>query len=427
MTTQDNHDKRNNEYISKFGKFFVWILSLLGSVLLTAFFKDYWEAPRPILQITGFEFRSVQSEQGEKPEVIVENELLNRIERHLFLPDLEPPITVDALEQKVREYERLRQTCTEVEKHLGNLTTLLLGQGAAISLDTRRKATLQMIADAPDSRLIESAAKVLADDVIDPKYQSHPAGSENLRVNLRDSIFDLSQIDEEKVAEEAGRNGPSAATQMRIQAHRTNIYRRLLIYYEPDVLVSFFNNVKDKLASYNREAEDIIGQLQKSADAGKAERIALDVLVSNRGQRPIAISGLGVLRLEVPPVKKGKMAGVFVPMIHTSDSTDITIIDGGKASTIHLLSRESVGQIIQANSLLLGGDGWTASKSLDESRLFLLFRAKTGELTATVSLARAGEEPQSSGVGPSAPLSVSQSAVERTIEEITKNWQTQEQ
>ena len=415
----DDQKQGREKLHSKIGRISLWTITVLGSALLTAFFKDYWEAPHPVLQITGFSFESAE---GDKTEITVDPELLRSIAKHDYLPDLKLPITLADLTKEIAEGEHIREQWLDEDGHVRNIVALIRSQGLGISLENRRKALLNLIVDEPGDINIESRAKILVagmEQALGPKYQCHPPGSEHLMVHLDDGEYNLSQVDEEKAAQDAGSaTDVNAPVKRRIDAHRTNIFRRLLIYYDPDLLLNVFTTLEKSIADENREAEGIIGQLKSSEKGLVGQRIALDILISNRGQRPVAIRGAGVLCLEVPAAKHGNPVRVLVPLVKASDS-EVTVVDGGKSNVIQVHSRDNLRDIVQANSAALGGDNWTSSRPLEESRFMLLFKAKTSELTAAVALVRAGEEPQRSRVGPSASLPVSQSATEQAIEQIS--------
>lgn len=390
-----------------------WPLSIVVSALLTSTFKDYWEAPRPVLQMT--EFKTLNPSPGDS-NLILDPSLVKAVGVHPYFEALESRMTRSSLRDKIREYQDERDVEGEVERYIPSLLRLLRTQSPAIPVEKRRRELLQMISDEPDQHeIIPQASKFTLDTFesrLPAEYQHHPEGLTNLMVPLTHSVADLSEIDETKT------DGLE-----RLNAHRKNLYKRLFVYYDQDLLVDFFATVQQYTHDNNTKADSLISQLNGLLDPDAGKKIALSVLVTNRGSRPLPILPVGILRLEVPSPQDSKPAVVaLVSMTSREGDPEIQIVKGGEALTVHLISTDTLVKVIQSKKDALGGEDWDADKPLDSSRLMLLYRGKTGGLTASIALARPGVEPKNALVGPSGPLPVMASSTERILEELKTSW-----
>ncbi|HTG32529.1 MAG TPA: hypothetical protein VLB76_06320 [Thermoanaerobaculia bacterium] len=398
----------------KFFRIFVWPISIVASAFLTSSFKDYWEAPRPVVELT--EFKTIDP-SPEDSLINIDPEIIKSTSVHPYLESLEPRMTRADLRSKLRTYQDERNTEGAIAQYILRLISLLQTQSAAIPVEKRRRDFLQLVSDEPSTNsIIEQASLFVLDDYegrLGPEYQSHPPGTQNAKAVLSHSVYDLSEVDESKV--EQGRN--------RLQTHRTNLYKRLLLYYNQDLLVDFFGAVRRYTLDNNEKADAIVKALDNMLDADAHKKIAIGVLVTNRGQRPAAILPFGILRLEIPSSDSSKPPSVtLIKLTSREGGPDLIVIDGGKAQMLRLISTQTVLELIQAGNASLGGDGWTSDKPLDSSRLMMLFRGRAGGLTASVALARAGVEPQKALVGPSKSLSVTSAGAERTLEQLSSTW-----
>ncbi len=242
------------------------------------------------------------------------------------------------------------------------------------------------------------------------------------QINLPDSVYDLSEVNEEAVQaailEKTG--SPSSAVAVKLAARRDNMYRRAIARYEPNILVPAFTCVAQRFKTDIAEAAAILKELEETLTKSAPPRIIVTATVSNRGQRPVALLDLGVLKLNVPDQGNGQSTVVSIPLKSESEDIKVFVVDGGRAEVVSLVSAETLSEIVSRNTPLLGGEQWSASKPVEESRLMMLYKAKVGQLSASVVLAAAGRQPNDSRIGESGIRVVGPSARDAIIDNLSR-------
>lgn len=409
----DRKDDSRQATPSRLTRGAVWVISIVMSALVTLYIRDRWEAPRPVVELTSLTFLDPRLGDASIP---IPPELVQKVSNHVYLSDLNRKETTESLKSKLEDHVEALLIRQKVEKYVSSLIDLLLQQSPAILLDTRRREFLQLLVDDPSGQqVVDSYAKVTIFDFeesLDARYMTHTPGTESLMVNLKDGVYNLSEIDEAKAE-------PGADL---LAARQSNLYRRLFVYYDQNLLAEFFRGVQKYIKEQNTLADEIIVATRELLDGAKQPRIAVALLVANRGRRPVALQTIGVLRLSVPKPTASGVVPVLLDLTASSDQQELVIVEADEAETVRLMSVETLREIVDRNAAVLGGESWDESRALAESRLMKLYDAKTGELVAAAAIARAGVKPGMVQIGPSAPVPVSAAAAEQARAVLQKAW-----
>jgi hypothetical protein len=356
-------------------KIAIWVITIIASAVLTAVVKDWWESPKPSIELTRLQLIVTPSSK----KMSLSQELKRLLDDHAYLESPKEAMTYDGAVEFVENIKDRIRLHSDVVAWFDSALDLIGKQSAAISLESRRHQLIQMISDEPSGKSVELTCRFVVDDIetqLDAKYLSHPKGQTRAVVNLPNSVYYLGEQPEDQTN-----------TGNRLDAHRANIYRRILLLYEPDVLVKLFSLARDRLKRNNNDATALLPKLQLAMTNAFPMSLAAEVLVSNRGQRPMAVRTVAIVKLRVP--SQNSSAAQTVPIRVQGSSDGVAVVEGGKAVTLTLYS-EPIERLISANPKTLGGEGWSQANGIDGSRLMLLYHAKTGSLLALVALARAG-------------------------------------
>jgi hypothetical protein len=384
----------------------LWALPIIGSSLITLLVKQWWDAPRPHIELTSLE---VNSPEETNAPILLGADLDNRIRNHAYFPNLELESPYSDVSEAIAEAKRQTDLADRSAKHLENLISLLKTQSAALALATRRREFLQAYVDRDREQVFIEfyGLEAIAEANLPEKYATHPVDSRRLTIKLNRSVYNLEEIDESQVArraEEANPNDPNAVAIATAKAQRVNRWRRLFVYYEPDVIVPFLAGVRDQIKTSAQSAKVLTSELNVIVASAREPRLFAKALVSNVGTRPLVLRRVAVMRLFVPEGDSKEASIVNVEAVSSQESGNVTVINGGMSSTLVLQSAKVLSEIITDSAANLGGENWAPTNDLDTSRLMLLWRAKQSGLRASVVLARGGCEPGKEKAGEEEPL-----------------------
>lgn len=394
-------------------KLLAWALSVAGSSLITLALKSYWDTPRPHIELTRLEVRRPETRDSI---VSLNPELDNRIRLHRFFPTIDTGAKSSEVANSLVRAKQQTALARRALQHLDALIGLVKTQSAAMGLANRRKEFLQTYCDKDlEQDFIEAYAlltSVTAD--LPEKYQAHPNDAKRLTVKLSRSSYNLTELDEDAIASGAVVRDPEDPNAYAValgHAQQVNRWRRILAYYEPDILVPFLSAIRETVEGDASSAEALTHEVQGLLDSAADLRLAADVLVSNKGGRPLAIRNQGALRLLLPE-NQGGGATVNVSIGVPGQEDGVTIIEAGGATSIAFSSKLPLASIVAGEPRVLGGDGWVAGADPNTSRLLHLWQAKPSGLRASVVLGRAGVEAARARAGESEAQPVGQSVDE---------------
>ena len=126
-----------------------------------------------------------------------------------------------------------------------------------------------------------------------PKYKTHPPewkNSETAFVKVTSTkAFKLSeQIIKEKDSE-----------QERFDKNLNNIFRRLWIYLDRDILIEVLSKTIETVDECRVKTEDFLQLMKQEEETFDPNRIEVKLLLSNTGKKPFVVSGYGLLKLIV--------------------------------------------------------------------------------------------------------------------------------
>jgi hypothetical protein len=388
---------------------------------VTLVIKDYWDAPRPRFELISLDLSaSTPNDQ----QLTIDPLLDARIRNHGYFPNLD---LAPKLKDVVEAVDKAKESNVLFERtlaHCDDLIQLVQTQSAARDKAQRRKDFLtKLVARDQEFKILERGMKFATDSFPLPRqYSSHPPNERNVRVDTGVSIFTLAELNPEAEASRAAAGSSDVNTYSTVlnDATRTNLFRRIVVYYEPDILIGFLEQVRKDLDRTRSEAMAIIAVLDPMVAAAREERITAEVLISNNGTKPLALRSEGLLRLNIPNQQGASASSVPVPLKAAGATEEINIVDGGKATILSFSSRDTLRAIIQGSPELLGGPNWSTGGSLDASRLVMLWKAATPALTASIALARAGAAPTDSKAGESPSTIVGVSTVTALYQQLQK-------
>jgi hypothetical protein len=369
-----------------------WLATGIGSALVALAVKAVWESPRPRLELARCELTSADT--GEAV-VQVPEELQARIRQHVYFPDLDPPVRASAIEAAIEEARLNHALHARWTGFLDELRQLAETQSPELSLASRRRAFLERLVSDRDAGDLDNFLRLMLDELepeLDPKYQRHPPGQERTRVSLPGVVYDLSELPE---------SGDSLDGAERYVAHITNVMRRVYLYYEAPVVSRLLRIARDRCPALNQGADAITRDLQALLASASGARLNVELVVTNRGGRPLLLREVGLLRMYVPHERGEERDIISVPLRRAGTASGVVLVEGGKAVSLAFASEATLRSLITENAPILGGAAWQPGSDLEESRLFLLYKAQVSQLEADVTLARAGADPREAATGAS--------------------------
>ena len=384
------------------GRPLTWFISLVATSVITLVIKDIWDAPRPRFELLSLELRATASDDLE---LAIDPQLADRIKYHPYFPDLTVMPKMIDVSKAISEAKFIGEAYKRAMKRCGGIIEFLKTQSPERSREQRRRDFLERLTESDEEwKVVQDRMKLMTDSYsFPPKYSVHPKGENSLRIDLRRSIMDLSERNPEEQASRAAAQSQDVNTYSRVlmEANRTNLVVRLLAYFEPDVLIPFISATRESIKDALESATQLGGELAGIVAAARAESIAVQVLVSNLGNKPLALRTEGVLKLRVPVNEEKREMIVPVDMVNQDLKSRVPIVEPGKAVILEYLSTRPVRNIINDKSDILGGKDWKVDGDLEDSRLLLLWRAQTPTLNASVVLGRAGADPRDASAGES--------------------------
>jgi hypothetical protein len=404
-------------------KLLIWIGTVIGSSILTLLVADWWQAARGTVEIAKVEIRS-PGQPTDK--LVLGDELAQKTRDHIYFNTLNSESTFEKVEKALDDARRKADLANRTGHLIESLIKLLQTQSAALSLETRRKEFLiTFTAKSEESDWFEKIAKGLLVDYetnLPKKYSSHPPGTENLNISLETMTYQLGQENEEEFARrvEGQVKNVNAYAIARQEAHVNNIWRRLFVYYEPEVLLGFLTSSQSRIEVFTKRAEEIIAAVTAKIEQTRKQHLYVSLLVSNSGDTPLPVQPIGVLRLRVPSVNKQGSQAVQIRLGATLLSSQTTIVEKGKPGLLTLMSQKPLSKIIEENHDLLGGEQWTPDSSVSNSRFMQLWQAKTAGLEASAKLARASLDPNKTVLAESPVHPISLSSDVMVYEQLEK-------
>ena len=391
---------------------FLWVGSVAGSCVITLLVTEWWHEAKATVEIAKIEVRSPGKPTDK---LILGEDLAQKTHDHTYFKTLTEESTFEAVDKALDAARRETNIAVRTCKHVEALVNILTTQSMGLSLEKRRAQFLTLfVSKAEESDWFEDLAKATLDQYeakLPPKYSAHPPGTEHLTVQLEHATYRLSEEDEEEDARRAqtqNKDVNAYAITLR-EAHRTNLWRRLYVYFEPEVLIDFLGTCKARIENDCKSADELTSALTKKAEQSRQQHLFVSLLVSNSGETPLPVQPLGILRLLVPNANKSNSQVVSIRLGATAESAATTVVEKGKPQLMTLISTKPLSKIIDDNRELLGGDQWTSGALISGSRFLQLWQARMAGLEASAKIARASLDPSKATLpeSPRHPISLS--------------------
>jgi hypothetical protein len=243
------------------------------------------------------------------------------------------------------------------------------------------------------------------------RYQTHPPSFSVKTFGT----FNVSLVDEEEFARRVAASEPTKYDQAKTEAHRTNLLRRMVIFYEPDILLATLAKATESVGVDLDQSVGLTKRVQAVLDDAVPRRITVTTALVNSGQRAIALRDMALLTLVLPEAN-GTETPVYVGMKRVDTSEDALVVEGGKARGVSFESTETLDQLVRNDPTVLGGPKWGAGQAFSASRLSLLFEGNG--LSAQISLAKAGAQKASMVAARSDRIGVGAEAEKRLFEKL---------
>ena len=383
----NDHSSTHNENPA-FWRVVVWVAATLGSALLGALVKDYWEAARPVVELQSISITA--SGQAGQPQL--PPKLLNSIRRHPYYQlDEEQELSAGELQKVLQRNERTDLDAQAIVDTIPRLIDYLKKTSPDLDVSIRRRDFVR-IWDAGDvGNMMERWAKgVLAsyESELPPTYQRHPEGAERTFIPTKTGTFDLSEIDEEAQAQqESEARGPVGVyNRVLLDAHRTNLLRRLWLYQDPAILIPFLEELATDVTRVIEESNQIAVELKTFTIPSGPSHLSATVMITNTGRRPLPISSEGVLFLHLPAQSAKKPDNIIPANIQIVGESGASLIRGNEARILKYVTIGNLEAVFE-------------SVSADVESFKQLYNG--GGVRARVALARAGADEKNLVVGPS--------------------------
>ena len=368
----------------------IWALPVFGSAIIGVLVKDFWEAPRPTIEIAAVSLQAVDAEK----EIDLDPALVGRIQDHVFVENLELRVSTAEVKEAMSDAEVDVKKFKSLIERLDRLQELLRTRSGPI--DLRRREFLAAWFAGDDGGTLDSLVKsVLVEHELPDHYRSHPDNMKDISVDLGPSVVSLREVDEERVAQEQSKGSVNTYERVRRDARRTNYLRRLWIHLEPDIFIPTLKRASDFLIEQLEESRAIVAELDEAIAEQNPDHILVTAVLGNRGRRPLGIRHLGALWLRLPSRSASDSAAdeVAIPLGGLEESPEITVLEGGGAEVIKVFSRDSIPEMVAKSEVLRGGR--SAEDKL--SRLEVLMEG--GGISAAVSLVKAGVPIEDAEIG----------------------------
>jgi len=402
----------------------VWLksgVSICLTVLLTSGIKDLWDAPRPRIDITSC---GIGLTHPKRP-VEVPDGIGAIFANHQYLNDiLDNRHTAGDYQDALAEEETTFQNFRLAESYFDTLINIVNTQSAAISRDARRLQFLKAMYLSAYDGVLEQQMKFTIDDYersLPPGYNRHPSVEYPGHVNMGTSIITMTEIDEEQTVTQIQQrtSNPNAGDERLLDAHRTNVFRRIIGVYDPNVVVGLLVESKNEMHKINENTRYALGVLRNFLAKEAPSGWKVTALVTNRGGRALTVLNTGVLLVEVPGTKSGDKGKILIDL-ESADTTgdQFLVVEAQKAAILRLVSKQSVDSIVAHQPGLLGGSDWRPGGDTDASRLMKLYSARVGDLKASLILARAGSAKVGERIGGSASFPIGRKWEETVLEKL---------
>ena len=371
-----------------------WVIATIFGALLGLAVKHFWEAPRPVVELISVDVSSKQEDTS----VFVDLATVSEISEHPYYPDIESSISAASLIQAIDGAKQADRKQERIITKLDVLIDLLRTRAGEVAI--RRKEFLIEWGKGDNETLEKIVQSVLVarESQLPKKYKSHPEGSENLFISLAPGLtVDLSELDEEALAQgESEVSGPVNVYQrVKRAARETNLLRRFLIYLEPSIGISLLEDSKKLVQSWLSRSESLSAILTGVLSEQSPERIFAEVLITNRGTRPLPLRGIATIHIRLPKRGEENQASEVVPVRMKVEAAEHAafVIDGGNAQIVSFVSLEAVGTIVENHS------SFQAVADGESSRFIQLYRGEG--LSASAHLLEAGKKLNDASLPPS--------------------------
>lgn len=311
-------------------------------MIATHYYTVYMTKAKPYVELVKIDFDRIP----DKSIRITPSPLLLNLERNTG-------IGIDKFQSqfKVENWQRIIEFCKEHELLYPlaiNATDSVISLLRNASLDSEgvirstRKLLIQTIDQVPNG-IIESVLKnVITHEGYyatlreDEKYNNHPErwksplyGRVILSQSRSYNLWEL-QVDEDEV------------NQAKIDhAHLNNVYRRIWIHMDKDLMIELFEKVRLYLTERQPIVKEFIQELENELDASSPKRIHSVLVFSNLGERAATIKGKGTLTLQMPTGD--------IPLIINSHFNAKTYaaftVDGDSSMLVDFYSEKTVPEI----------------------------------------------------------------------------------
>ena len=368
----------------------IWTAATVGAALIGAIVRDYWEAANPVVELQSISIAAA----GGSDQLVLEPSLAVTIERHpYYLLDTNKELSVEDIRTAIRRNQKKDREFGAVSDTSEKLRKYLKATSPQLDIEIRRRDFFRIWSDGDIGSVMERLAKaVLAtfEKNLPPKYQDHPEGAASLYVTIgAGHSFNLSEIDEEAMAQqEAQARGPVGVyARVLLDAHRTNLLRRLWLYLEHEVLISFLDELDSYAKSLVESSGEIAEQLEHYTAPTGPRHLSARVMVANTGRRALPIGPQGVLYLHLPAQTASQIDQIVPANVHLSPAGVASLVGGGEARILEYTTLDNLDEV------------FGEVESTDVAGFRRLY--DEGAIRARITLSRAGSDDAQLAIGPS--------------------------
>lgn len=366
-----------------------WLLAAVAGAVIALSVKYYWEAPRPVVELISV---AANTPRKEPESIIIDSGTLLKVNKHPYFPNVVALTSPEKLREIIDKNEMMNLVAEGMIKKLDKLISLLRTRSGDIEI--RRKEFLKEWGEGANvdlDKLVQSAL-FSEQSNLPERYEQHPQGSKELFIDLGNDVFvDLSELDEQAIAEDQSAVEGPLNTYHRVKRliRQTNLLRRFWIYLEPTIAIPILESSKDLLEVKISESRSIARQLAILVDAQSPKKLIAQVLITNRGTRPLPLRGIASLQLQLPirgNAKTTNLEAVAIDMVAESSDKSAFVVNGENTVIVSFMSVDPISVIIEKNEPL-------QAKSIGQPSRFSQLYQGLG-LSAAIRLLEAGIPPE---------------------------------
>lgn len=383
---------------SPLGRALIYVTGLIVAAFVGAVFKEWWEAPDPRIEIVNFSIQNVEAnddtpislsdDTNSQIESLVGKDPTEETDERRFVPY--PPVTAGELRSRLRTIKSYAAGYDEAVTLTDELLKLVLSQNAQVSMETNRQVFVEQLFKNPTTATYVASA---LGDALSKGKSDLPATFSAIHTNAPNSFLlpNGATIYLATLGRDLQRAKPDPPSWGNRGLEARGLFERLLVSYDVNTLVKFLPRAKGLLADDATRIQGLISSIQQALDADRlGDFLMVEVVVSNRGGRPLNLRDMAILRLALLS-DEGRYAPV-PPIEMRSTSSGVTLIPGRESKPLTIWSEKSLNDLLIDNAYAaLAGQGWTRDKPVRDSRLQRLLQDSKSAVLAELILARAGD------------------------------------